>query len=361
MLENIIVKHITPKKVDLLTPKVIRLYETEEKYIDLSICKGPEKIISGFLDIKPATSKELYKLDCELWKKLISQQLEKSKDFKFDDPDNIYLYTETNELVDILVHQTEEDKKEIIELLDRYVINTTTSETNRKFCTDSKDGTTKLICYSVDADIANQDYTPVVLLELNMQKSIFKCYYGIFLYKQFIFIPAMTSLMDTDMFSLFLKYFKFEESLKYANDNGKDLYDSYKQLEEYDAEISVRELLAIFNKVGYKLELQDDNKLGEIKNLTDENSNLALQQFFNTFNLVTKETAKDIVSLNEVQKIFRYNKLTFLDVLNILSKEYLSYEGSKITIEELNRIIYNLYTKQVDKNQTEIIKNIFNK
>ena len=55
--------------------------------------------------------------------------------------------------------------------------------------------------------------------------------------------------------------------------------------------------------------------------------------------------------------MFRYNELTLLDLLSILSKEYLNYEGSKITADILNSIVFNLLDKQNDKKQIESIKN----
>ena len=81
-----------------------------------------------------------------------------------------------------------------------------------------------------------------------------------------------------------------------------------------------------------------------------------MQNFFNTFTFSTGESAHDILALPELKKIFRYNKLTILDVLTILSKEYLTWDGSKINADILGGIVFNLYDKQNDKKQVELIK-----
>ena len=53
--------------------------------------------------------------------------------------------------------------------------------------------------------------------------------------------------------------------------------------------------------------------------------------------------------------------MTLLDVLEILSKEYLTYDGSKITVELLGDIVFKLYdTKNVDRYQVDDVKKEIN-
>ena len=122
-------------------------------------------------------------------------------------------------------------------------------------------------------------------------------------------------------------------------------------------EISVRELTSLFKKVGYKIELDSEDAIQPIANITDDESNQLIQNFYNTFRFTTGETALEILQLSEFRKTFRYNKITLLDALSIMSKEYLTYTGSKITAELLGDIVYKLYdAKSVDKIQVETIK-----
>ena len=364
MFESIIVKGITPEKVTYDNPKFmyIEAYNsTDEDRTDFTICKGAETFLTKVMGIKPNTSKEVYKLSDDIWRQLKNKLLDDAANnlqspFKLESENTLFFCSERGCLVDITEVHSDEELQNYKDKLDKYVLDITTNEYTNKFFTDSKDDTLKLVCYSKTADLVNDDYTPVVLLELNMEKSKFRGYAGILIYKEFTFVPAVEPFIDADRFSNFIRNFDLNNCLEYAIENGENIYNNYKQLLENDCEISVRELLNILNSVGYKLTLQDDNQIGEVKNLSDEHANMEIQNFFNTFNLVTNESAREIISLSELQKIFRYNKLTFMDVLKILSKEYLEYDGSKINAEKLNEIIFSLYSKYTDKIQAELIK-----
>lgn len=62
--------------------------------------------------------------------------------------------------------------------------------------------------------------------------------------------------------------------------------------------------------------------------------------------------------MSDLKRTFRYNKMTLLEMLTILSKEYLTYNGSKITADVLSDIVYKLYyNKNVDKVQSDDVKN----
>ena len=150
--------------------------------------------------------------------------------------------------------------------------------------------------------------------------------------------------------------FSIDNALEYATDYAEELYNNYKAFKDNPIEISARELMTLLNKVGYKLKLNTDNDIGEIAEIVEEESNEKIQNFFNTFKFTTGETATDIIGLNEFRKMFRYNKLTIVDVLEILSREYIKYTGSKITAEILAKITTSLYDKLVDKDLVEVIK-----
>ena len=105
------------------------------------------------------------------------------------------------------------------------------------------------------------------------------------------------------------------------------------------------------------MELDDETRLHPIEALSDEENNRRIQDFYNTFKDVSGETTYEILQLSDLRKTFRYNKLTLLEVLGILSKEYLTYDGSKITAEILGDIVYKLlYNKNMDRSQVEDVK-----
>jgi len=132
------------------------------------------------------------------------------------------------------------------------------------------------------------------------------------IYNIFTFIPNLSIFSDTSTLSDFIKKFDIDKILKYSEENAKGLYESYNQFKENCVEISARELISLFTKVGYKLQLKTDDQFDAIEAIQNSESNEKIQKFFNTFTLTTVETAYDILSLSEIKKIFRYNKLTLL-------------------------------------------------
>lgn len=364
MFENIIVKRIKPDKVVWDNPKYIHLINNNNQDPNkdvYSICKGAENYLSKKVRLKPNTSKEVYKLSDNIWKQLITLQLDKCKSedkelFDLESENTIYLATDNNNLVDVFTSNSEDELNEFEERLNKYMLDVTTSERTKKFFTDGKDDTIKLVCYSKDANLPEEEYTPVVLLELNTEKSVYKVYTGILIYKTFTFIPSLDPFIDEDKFSRLIWKLDISEALELSTERSEELYNTYKQLLENDLEISAREMLHLLKNVGYKIQLKDDSSIGEIENLNDEAANAEIQNYFNSFSLVTNESAQQIMSLSEIQKVFRYNKITFMEMLKILSKEYLEYEGSKITARILGDLIINVYAKTTDKNQSELIK-----
>ena len=61
--------------------------------------------------------------------------------------------------------------------------------------------------------------------------------------------------------------------------------------------------------------------------------------------------------MSDLKKTFRYNKLTLLDMLTLLSKEYLNYSSAKITADILSNIVFKLsHSVSVDKYQSDDVK-----
>ena len=163
-------------------------------------------------------------------------------------------------------------------------------------------------------------------------------------------------MFESDKLNDFIRYLDIDKALIAAKENAEKLYEAFKVFQENPVEISARELIGLLKKVGYKLTLKDDDSLAEIDKLDDSENNKKIQDFFNTFIDETGETAFDILALSELRKIFRYNKLTLLDTLMILSKEYLNYDGAKITSEVLSDIVFTLNDKSNDRLQSESVK-----
>jgi hypothetical protein len=193
------------------------------------------------------------------------------------------------------------------------------------------------------------------MLEFNAKKSNYKVYRGVFMYKSFTFIPAFTPDIEKDSLAELIKVFDIIEQLENADDRKEDLIDYYEKFSDVPVEVSVRELLHYFKRVGYIPNIDERDLVADIENVSDEVNVIKLQEFFNTF--TTGETARDILGLSEFKKTFRYNKLTMLDVLEILSKEYLTETGSKITATVLGDLIYVvLDTKKTDRFQVDNLK-----
>ena len=47
-----------------------------------------------------------------------------------------------------------------------------------------------------------------------------------------------------------------------------------------------------------------------------------------------------------------------MTLLHIISKEYLTFEGSKIKMDDIINIIFKLHSKAIDKEQAEKLKKI---
>lgn len=361
-----------PKKVEWIAPnKMILDLGNGPKLFEL--LKGAEEFLHKQIDIKVATSKELYKKAESVWKDLRDIQLQKCKDnpnererFELNAPSVVYLTTidsydrDTGVIVDI-IDLKNGSVDEFKDINDEFNIIMSTRQEAGKFFQNSKGGLYKFVCYASNVDVESARYVPIILLELNHEKSIYRVYSGIMDYKHFIFIPAVSCDIEDKKYYDFLNHFNMRECLDYSKERADELYESYLAFNENPVDISARELTALLKKVGYKLELDSADKLHPIENLSDGDNNQKVQDFYNTFQFTTGETAMDILQLSDFRKTFRYNKMTLLDVLAILSKEYMEYDGSKITAEILGDIVFKLYTTgSADKSQVAQVEKEIN-
>ena len=365
MFDLMVTKCVVPKTARWESPTsmIIDLGDEDGEKV-YTLLKGAEEFLHSQIDVKTSTSKELYKKAPDIWKQFRDKQLAEARDraietnsFYLDKPTLAYLVNDQREIVDMIMFKTEEELEEFKIKNQNYVLEITTVNNTKKFFTDGKGGLVKLVCYDKKYDVANEDYTPVVILELNNKKSKYEIYSGILIFSEFTFIPSISYDLQDKSLASFIENFDMVSYLKYASDRASELYSSYEVFKDNPVEISVRELTGICGKVGYKLELDDETRLHPIEALSDEENNRRIQEFYNTFKDISGETTYEILQLSDLRKTFRYNKLTLLEVLGILSKEYLTYDGSKITAEILGDIVYKLlYNKNMDKSQVEDVK-----
>lgn len=365
MFDSIITKCVQPKQVTWFSYNELVLDldngETPQRY---KILKGAETYLYKNIDIKPGTSKEVYKKSEKIWKDLINCQLDKCADecdlnnnFKLVSDTMLYLVNDRFEIVDILDFKNKETLENYKLLHEKFIIEVTTFEKTKKFFQEAKGGLNKLVCYDKNIDVATTDYTPVVILELNNEKSKYTIYCGVFRYSTFTFIPHTQYMREYDSLISFVSNFNMDELLSDSDKLIDDIVDSYKMFDKNPIEISVRELTSILKKCGYKLEIDMSDQLLPITNMTDETNNEKIQKYYNTFMFSTGESAFDILKLSELKKTFRYNKITLLDTLDILSKEYLNSYSSKVSVDILIDIILRLTNVSgSDKSQVESIK-----
>ena len=171
-------------------------------------------------------------------------------------------------------------------------------------------------------------------------------------------VPSINPNIDDKSLVSFILRFDMSAMMDYADEKAEDLYNSYCKFQENPVEISARELTSICKKLGYKLELSDEDSIVPFDNMADEDSIEKIQEFYDTFKFTTGETAYDILQMSDLKRAFRYNKLTLLDVLTILSKEYVFCSRSKVNADILSDIVYKLsYDKNMDKVQSDDVKN----
>lgn len=357
MFDSVLTKCTGVKKGDWITPDEVQLDIGEEQDVRSTLLKGALNYLYNKVDLKYNTSKEVYKKSEDIWNELKNLQLDRIKNdfnnsFTLNKDTVIYLLDNVNDVVDMEDLITEEEFKKFKDLHKQFTLELTTTNKTKKFFTDGKNGLIKFVCYRSDYDITQKEYTPVVILEMNTVKSDYTVYSGILIYKNFTFIPNASYLVHSDSLISFIKFFDMDKYLDYSDEDSGRLYDLYTQFTPI--EISARELTTLVKKAGYKLEVDKmTGSLLPIEKMNDEVNSEKVADFYNTFK---QESALDILSLNEFKKTFRYNELTLEDLLQIFSKEYLQYDGSKITVKLLGDLVYRLIDlKNTDKVQTDTI------
>jgi hypothetical protein len=363
---NFLTSCTRPISVEWASPTKMYLeLEEGEKMVAFELQKGAIQYIHKQINIKESTSKEVYKKAENIWNQLRDKQLADCLDRARDDEkfelaksSVVYLTTESGDIVDIVDLQKEERVASLEDLNQKFNLELTTTTNTRKFFEEGNGGLNKWILYSKDSSIDTDPHTPVIVLELNHQKSKYRVYTGILVFSRYTLIPSLSCEMECDSYYEFLTRFDTNEFLKYAQEQAEELYAMYQNFVEHPVEVSAREMTTILKKVGYKIELDyDSDKIKPIENLSDETNNSIIQEYYNTFRFKTNESASDILRLSDFRKTFRYNKTTLLELLGILTKEYLSYNKSNITVQVLGDIVYKLTNSSLaDKSQVQQIE-----
>ena len=375
MFDTLVTKCVTPKTVTWDTPTLMTLDLGDENGAETyKLQKGALEYLHNKIEVKVSTSKDLFKKSEEMWKQLRDVQLAEAKDkmveanvFYLEKPTLLYLITDNRDIIDIIDFANKEDFEDFKLKHQAFNLDITTMNNTRKILTEGKGGLAKFICYDKNIDITAVDYTPIVILETNNSKSKYQAYNGILMCDiidgdeertVYTIMPALSANLDEKFLSTFIEYFNMEKAIEFATEKAEDLYSAYLEFKKDPIEISAREMTSLCKSLGYKLELDDGDTLHPLENMSDDNNNIKIQQFYNTFKDITGESTYEILQMSDLKRTFRYNRMTLLEMLTILSKEYLTYSGSKITAEVLSDIVYKLYyNKNVDKVQSEDVKN----
>lgn len=379
MFDNLLTRCVTPEKVIWEAPTKMTLDLGDEDGAQTYILqKGALEYLHNKIEIKVATSKEVYKKSSDMWKQLRDIQLANAKDkmieanaFYLEKPTLLYLINDAKEIVDIVDFPSMEDYENFKLKHQNFKFDVTLGDADtdrfktRKIPIECRNGLTKIICYEKNIDITSVEYTPIVILECNNSKSTYQVYNGILMCDAndvdnviYTIMPSLSANLDEKFLNELIEYFDMEKAIDFAKEKSEELYNAYKEFKKHPYEISAREMTSLCKKLGYKLELDDGNTLHPIENMADDNNNAKIQKFYNTFKDVTGESTYEILQMSDLKRTFRYNHITLLDMLTILSKEYLTSSGYKITAEVLSDIVYKLYyNKNADKVQSDDVKN----
>lgn len=374
IFDQLNVKVKEAETVKMVSPKTLQIQfkgDTEPKVYDLS--RQALNMLYKNLGFKQSTSEDLYKVANNIWDRLVLQSTSDldmqflSDDLHTTPVDGVhfaltslaahYVVSEEDRLIlDILLTSNTEQVKELQDNIENFMLDISTDRVSNKYFGDSNNGPSKFICYPKNCNVDEDDYVPVVLYELQSKKSQYIIYTGILVRSPYTLVINPAYYCSVPSYNTFVTYSNLSSLLEISSEQSQDLYDTYIKYKSYNTEVSARELTSILSKVGYKLELKSDDEIGAIRNIYDEESNEQIQNFYNTFKFVTGESASDILQLSKLQQIFRYNKLTLLDVLSILSKEYTTPTGGKITGTILGTFTYNMQSMlSTDKEQVDQI------
>lgn len=369
-MKDYVTSILLPKNAEWRSPKILMMdIDNDDGTMAYELLKGAESYIHKQVGIKNTTSKDLYKLSENIWNELRDLQLEKCNDrprmeenFDLTKSTVLYLSNSHKEIVDVMDVMYEDRLEQFKHKHQEFMLNLTTNRVAKQMFM-SHGNFFKFVCWDKNIDYITTKYIPVVFVEMNYDKSTYESYSGILVSNKvagervFIYVPSTSCDISDDSLYSFINRFNMEEALIRSTEKADELIEAYERFVANPIEISVRELTTLLRKVGYEIKPDDADNLAPIKDLIDEESKLQVENFYNTFRFVTGENVYDIMQLSDFRKTFRYNKLTILDVLGILSKEYMTYTGVKITAKILGDIVYKLYdTNSVDKSQVAIIE-----
>lgn len=385
MLETLTTRCVTPKSVEWVSPTKLKMDIGDGEDMQLfPMLKGAIDYLHNKVELKVATSKELFKKSEEMWRQLRDTQLEVASDkmkessaFYLDKPTLIYIIDDNKCVVDIIDFPSMTDYEDFKLKHERHQLDLTARNrtknvlenedviTSRIFNTSNREEVIKFICYDKNVDILEEEYTPVVIAEYNNKKAKYQVYNGILICNKsdeegkikYTLMPSLSPLLNEKSYSSLIEYFDMEKSLDYAKDKAEELYNAYVEFENDPIEISAREMTSLCKLLGYKLELDDGDTLHPFENMSDEDNNIRIQKFYNTFKNVTGESTYEILQMSDLKRTFRFNKMTLLEMLSILSQEYINATDSKVSASILSDIVYKLfYNKGVDKIQSEDVK-----
>lgn len=338
----------SPNLIKWVAPDKMLINDGDEDKI-YKLLKGAEDELHSKIDYKVSASKELFKKATDLWNELISTKLDSvALNFELDGENVIYFKREStaSEIIDIFDAHTTDLYNELVSRHDKFVLDITTSKVANKIFTIDDSDIWKFIFYDKSiTDVEEHDYISIVLLELNFKKSNYVAYCGIYIPQTQTIFLRLGNIISRDRYGDLVYSFDLVKSMEMADECSSDLYENYKSVKSNPEQISVRELVSILKTVGYKLEIDDVGDLMPIKKIYDDDNNQKLLDYFNTFKFTTGESAWDIYKLTSFKQTFKYNKLTMLEVLEILSKEYLLKGGDKITGDLLMNLGYRLFDK----------------
>lgn len=375
VFSSIITDCVIPKSVEWVSPTSMQLDINDGNGMKTYVlAKGALEYLHSQVDIKVATSKDLFKKSETMWKQLKDDQLVLARNrvmkadvFDLEASTTLYLIdSQAFVIVDIVTFADETSCEEFKKKHQNFKLELTSNRNSITTYSESEGGLVKFINYNTTVDIEEDKYIPIVILEGNNNKAQYKAFNGIMMISgtvggddfAVVIMPALSANLDEKRLSTLIEYFDMDSSLKFAVEKAPDMYKAYQEFCKNPIEISAREMTSLCKSLGYKLQLDDGDTLHPIEALNDETNNLVIQAFYNTFKDVTGESTYEILKMSDLKRTFRYNKVTLLDMLTILSKEYYVYYKSKVTAEVLSDIVYKLYyTHSLDRLQSEDVKN----
>lgn len=369
--EDFLTKCVRPNEAELVSPKRINLkFDGDEEMTSYNLLKGAQNGLfnKDVFNMKFSVANGLYIKSEQLWlelrDKLLADCVDRPTDyekFELTKPTVVYFATERGDIVDIYDAKTPERVEELEDANHRFIIEITTRQNTNTMFQSGKGGWQKFILFDANRSIENDTYTPVVILELNHKKAQYYVYNGILILNEthrFVFIPSLSANIKTDSYCDFLLHFDLNDFLQVATESAESLYQAYQKFLKDSPEISVREMTILLSKIGCKPTVTKESldKLAPLENMGDDTYNERLQDYYNSFRFVTGESAADLLKLGDFRRSFRYNKIRLIDMVIMLSNEYITNNNSQVSIDILGQIVCKLYNSiSTDKEQVELV------